>query len=179
MCAIGPESAAPCQCSSPGAADTLSPGLVGSEVRGVAFVDPVAPGDPQRVFALERVPPVLVGFNVNRTLSGAVTVQPTSVLETCSSPTFLYQHDAGDGMRLYVNCFDTGEVYVFDPSLPGLITTFQVGRGPAGMVFDPILPVAYVVDFSQNDVSVIDLAPGSPTEDHVIPRIGFPSTTPR
>ena len=47
------------------------------------------------------------------------------------------------------------------------------------MVFDPKLPVAYVLNFSQNDIAVVDLAPGSPTEDHVIQRIGFPTITPR
>ncbi|HXU64086.1 MAG TPA: hypothetical protein VN962_20445 [Polyangia bacterium] len=161
--------------------DSLSSGLVGSEIRGVSFFDPPpsALDEGQRVFALQRVPPALIGFEVNRTVSGGLTSTPTSVIETCSGPTFLYEHDAGNGMRFYVNCFDTGEIYVFDPTLPALITSFQVGRGPAGMVFDTKLPVAYVLDFSQNDIVVVDLKPGSPTEDHVIQRIGFPSTTPR
>lgn len=165
-----------------GGPDSLATGLTGSEIRGVAFLDPSpsAPDEAQRVFALQRVPPALVGFEVNRTSSGAVTAIPTSVLETCSGPTFLYQNQQpGDGMRLYVNCFDTGEIYVFDPTIPALITSVQVGRGPAGLVFDPKLPVAYVLNFSQNDVGVIDLQPGSPTEDHLIQRIGFPSITPR
>ena len=39
--------------------------------------------------------------------------------------------------------------------------------------------LAYVLNFSQNDVSVLDLAPGSPTQYHVIQRLGFPSVTPR
>jgi len=165
-----------------GGPDSLATGLVGSEIRGVAFLDPPpsAPDDGQRVFALQRLPPALVGFEVNRTASGGLTVVPTSVIETCSGPTFLYQNtQPGDGMRLYVNCFDTGEIYVFDPTIPSLLTTLQVGRGPAGMVFDPSLPVAYVLNFSQNDIAVVDLQRGSPTEDHVIQRIGFPSTTPR
>lgn len=159
-----------------GGSDSLNTGLVGSEMRGVAFIDPPAASDqPQRVFALERVPPALVGFDVDRNASGALTTRPSTVLETCSSPTYLYATPT----RLYVNCFDTGEIYVFDPTIPSLVTSFQVGRGPGGMVFDPNLPVAYVLDFSQNDIAVVDLKPGSPTEDHVVQRIGFPSTTPR
>jgi hypothetical protein len=47
------------------------------------------------------------------------------------------------------------------------------------MVFDTARPLAYVLDFTQNDVSVLDLAPGSPTQYHVVQRIGFPSVTPR
>ena len=99
--------------------------------------------------------------------------------ETCSGPTFLYQNDAGEGARLFVNCFDTGEVYIFDPAGPTLITTLAVGRGPAGMVFDRTRPIAYVLDFTQNDISVVDLAPGSTTQYHVIQRLGFPTVTPR
>ncbi|HVV16251.1 MAG TPA: hypothetical protein VHH90_03535 [Polyangia bacterium] len=160
-----------------GGSDALNSGLVGSEMRGVAIIDPPksAPDQPQRAFVLQRVPPALVSFDVDRNSAGALTARPSAALETCSSPTFLYQQ----GTRLYVNCFDTGEIYVFDATIPSIVTSFQVGRGPGGMVFDPKLPVAYVLDFTQNDIVVVDLAPGSPTEDHVIQRIGFPTTTPR
>jgi hypothetical protein len=170
-----------------GAGDTLNPGLVGSEMRGVEFIEPSSsaqsatslPDYAARVFTLERVPPDLVGFDISRNASGATTITPTDVTETCSSPTFLYQNDAGDGPRLFVNCFDTGEVYVFDPAGPSLISTLMVGRGPAGMVFDATRPVAYVLNFTQNNVVVVDLAPGSPTQYHVVQRLGFPTVTPR
>jgi hypothetical protein len=169
------------------AGDTLSSGLTGSEMRGVEFIapnnDPNAPV--QRVYALQRVPPALVGFDVAQTASGATTVTPTDVTETCSSPTFLYQYPplnlatTDNPSRLFVNCFDTGEVYVFDPAISTLITTLIVGRGPAGMVFDAANSVAYVLNFTQNNVVVVDLAPRSPTQYHVIQRLGFPTVTPR
>jgi DNA-binding beta-propeller fold protein YncE len=38
---------------------------------------------------------------------------------------------------------------------------------------------AYVVAFGDNDIAVLDLDPQSPTRNHVIERIGFPSPTPR
>ena len=171
------------------AGNSLNPGLVGSEMRGMAFIDPPTPSVPNmtpappaaasRVYALERVPPDLVGFDIATNGAGTTTAIPTDFSETCSSPTFLYQHDAGDGPRLYVNCFDTGEIYVFDPAVPTLITTFQIGRGPGGMVFDSVRPLAYVIGFSDNNFSVVDLAPGSQTQYHVIQRIGFPSVMPR
>jgi hypothetical protein len=181
------------------AGDGLSSGLVGSEMRGVAFIDPLT-ADPssyaQRAYALERVPPDLVGFDIARNNAGTMAAIPTDFSETCSSPTFLYKHmvTTEEGPRLFVNCFDTGEVYVFDPTVPTLLTTFQVGRGPAGMEFFPpdnatpssIPParataqtVAYVIGFSDNNLSVVDLAPGSQTQYHVIQRIGFPSVMPR
>ena len=171
------------------AGNTLNSNLVGSEMRGVEFIDPPLAGSQpnqpnyaQRAYALQRVPPALVGFDIAINNAGTATATPTDVLETCSSPTFLYQHTvpgSDEGPRLYVNCFDTGEVYIFDPSGPTLLTTLAVGRGPGGMVFDVARPLAYVLDFSQNDVSVVDLAPKSPTQYHVIQRLGFPSVTPR
>jgi hypothetical protein len=164
------------------AGDTLSSGLVGSEMRGTEFIDSptgTQPSYAQRVYTLQRIPPDLVGFDIAKNEAGGTIATPTDVSETCSSPTFLYKHNAGDGDRLFVNCFDTGEVYIFDPAGPTLMTTLQVGRGPAGMFFDPARPIAYVVDFSQNDLSVVDLTPESTTQYHVIQRLGFPSVTPR
>jgi hypothetical protein len=165
------------------AGDTFNSGLFGSEMRGVEFIEPTTspPTPAARAYALERVPPDLVGFNLAANQAGSTIATPTDVSETCSSPTFLYQHKVTDaeGTRLYVNCFDTGEVYIFDPSVPTILTTLQVGRGPAGIMFDGLRPVAYVIGFSDNNISVLDLAPGSPTQYHVIQRLGFPSVTPR
>jgi hypothetical protein len=38
---------------------------------------------------------------------------------------------------------------------------------------------AYVIGFGDNNLSVVDLQAGSPTEYHVIQRIGFPTEIPR
>jgi len=46
-------------------------------------------------------------------------------------------------------------------------------------VFDSTREVAYVVGFGDNNISVIDLRPGSTTEYHVVQRMGFPRVTPR
>jgi len=149
---------------------TFSSPLAGSETRGIQFVG-------NRAFILQRTPPALIGF-----LNGAAT----DVLETCGSPTFLDKHNNGVGDRLFVSCFADGEIYVYDPAIPQLVKTFPVGRGPSGLVFDDTPDdngdprnVAYVVGFGDNNVSVIDLKPGSETEYHVIQRIGFPRVTPR
>jgi hypothetical protein len=113
------------------------------------------------------------------------------VLETCSSPTFLYKFNpeapldtaGGPGTRLYVSCQDTGEVYIFDPFIPRLEMVFLVGRAPAGMVFaqSPTSgkPVAYAIGFGDNNISVVDLDPLSSTRHHVVQRIGFSSAVPR
>jgi hypothetical protein len=140
--------------------------LVGGEVRGIEFLDD------QRAFVLQRSPPALISY---------LGTTPTDVLETCGSPTFLdmFTFDPAVGPRLFVTCSTDGEIYVFDPTVPRLVRSFLVGRGPAGLVPDVARQVAYVVGFGDNNISVIDLRPGSPTEYRVTQRIGFPRTIPR
>ncbi len=36
-----------------------------------------------------------------------------------------------------------------------------------------------MIDFTQNNIAVVDLAPGSSTQYHVVQRLGFPTVTPR
>ena len=156
--------------------NNFNPPLVGSETRGIRFVN-------GRAFVLQRSPPALVGFQGST---------PTDVLETCGSPTFLDKYpdrrDPSDPnnansdvpeTRLFVTCFADGEIYVYDPSIPRLVKTFLVGRGPSGLVFDEPRKVAYVVGFGDNNISVIDLDPAHETQYHVVQRIGFPRVTPR
>lgn len=148
-------------------ATTFETNLAGEQTRGIQNVD-------GRTFVLQRNPPALVGF------SGTA---PADILETCGTPTYLYKYDAGAGPRLFVSCQDSGEVYVYDPRVPRIERTFQVGRSPAGLEFvnrsSGARPVAYVIGFGDNNISVVDLQPGSRTEYHVVQRIGFPSTVPR
>jgi len=145
---------------------SYNPPLAGTETRGIQFVGSDA-------FVLQRSPPALIRFDASRT--------PTDILETCSSPTFLDKYNNGVSDRLFVTCFADGDIYVYDPTIPRLVKTFSVGRGPSGLVFDNThgRNVAYVVGFGDNNISVIDLVPGSPTEYHVVQHIGFPRVAPR
>jgi hypothetical protein len=146
--------------------------VAGTETRGIQFAD-------GKAFVLQRSPPALIAFLPSN--SPLFPGTPTDVLETCSSPTFLDKYDSGVGDRLFVTCFADGEIYVYDPTIPRLVKTLAVGRGPSGLVFDNTngRNVAYVVGFGDNNISVIDLVPGSPTEYHVVQHIGFPRVAPR
>ncbi len=171
------------------AGDVFVSPLAGAEVRGIQVIPGI-----NRTYLLQRTPPALVGFD---TLGGQNVA--TDVMEMCQGPTFLHMSppyvpsdsstgasDTGTDKRLFVTCFEAGEVYVVDPYTPQIISIIEVGRGPAGLTFgcknppcDPAGPDrAYVVGFGANNVSVIDLAPG-PTQYHVVQRIGFPSALPR
>jgi hypothetical protein len=166
------------------AGDVFASPLSGAEVRGIQVIPGI-----NRTYLLQRTPPALVGFD---TLGGQNVA--TDVVEMCQGPTFLYMSppyrpsviatgatDTDTNKRLFVSCFEAGEVYVVDPYVPQIISIIEVGRGPAGLAFSNEQPdpsYAYVVGFGANNVSVIDLRPGG-TQFHVIQRIGFPSPVPR
>jgi hypothetical protein len=166
------------------AGDVFVSPVAGSEARGIQVVPGI-----NRTYLLQRTPPTLIGFD---TLGGQNVA--TDVMEMCQGPTFLYMvppyrpaiaatgdTDTDTDKRLFVSCFESGEVYVVDPYLPQIVSIIEVGRGPAGLTFstEPRPKRAYVVGFGANNVSVIDLVDGSPTQYHVIQRIGFPSPVPR
>jgi hypothetical protein len=159
--------------------DVFTTPLVGLEIRGIQFLP-----EGNRAFVLQRTPPALVSFDISTDPHHFGNFS-SEVLETCSGPTFLQSYDAGEGMRLFVTCFDAGQIYVVDPYVPRVISVLNAGRGPAGLVFPETLRtdrperLAYVVGFSANDISVLDLTPGSPTQYHLVQRIGFPSVNPR
>jgi YVTN family beta-propeller protein len=87
----------------------------------------------------------------------------------------MQMHDAGRGSRIYVTCYDDGQIYVVDPNAVVVTSIIDVGAGPISLVFSPLDPsVGYVASFANSHLSVIDLEPGSPTENHVVMRIGLP-----
>lgn len=149
----------------------------GSETRGLVFQP-----ERQRAFILHRNsggnPAALVRADISDAGAGRFTFRPTETIDVCSGPAQLALHDGGRGARLYVPCFDSGQIYVVDPDLMVVTNIVETGRGPASVTFDPSDPgLAYVVGFIDNNVSVLDLRPGSPTELRIIQRIGFPRTS--
>ncbi len=166
-----------------GSGETYGTTLTGSETRGIQFVKSEASvvdangmtkqESVEHAFVLQRVPPTVVDF---------YQTNPNQVIEVCQSPTFLQKNlpENPADERLFVTCFDSGEIFVIDPFTPRVERIFSVGRGPAGLVFPPNDPnVAYVVGFGDNNISVVDIEPGSPSQYHVIQRIGFPTSVPR
>lgn len=150
-----------------GTGQVISTGIGGTETRGVE----IAGG---RAFVLQRSPPVLVAFDL-------ATLAASSAIEVCQGPTALAVHEDVPGRpMLYVTCFDAGEVFVVDPTIPALRAVIPVGRGPVLTAFSATDPGrGYVVGFGGNNVLVLDLDPASPQYHRVIQRIGFPSATPR
>jgi len=121
--------------------------------------------DPAALVVLDRRP----GRN------GEPANQPSAILEVCSGANQMQFHDAGRGRLLYVTCFEGGQIYVVDPQVPLVVAVIEAGHGPAALRFSPVDPTkAFVVGYADNNVSVIDLKPGNPTEYMVVQRLGFP-----
>lgn len=151
-----------------------------SDLRGLLFS-----ADGTRAWVLNRqyensrtgdfTPPALLAVDRTPGAQGQPVNRTTNVLEVCRGPTRMREHDAGRGPRLYVNCFEGGQIYVVDPALFEAEAIIEAGHGPAEIVFSPSDPtVAYVAGFADNVVSVLDLKPGSATEYRVVQHLGFP-----
>jgi DNA-binding beta-propeller fold protein YncE len=151
----------------------------GMDIRGLALS-----ADNRRAYVLHRNgipaysrdnPPALVEVDRTPDAQGRPVNRTVEVVEICSGATELHQHDAGRGPRLYVPCFESGQVYVVDPRLMEVAAVINTGRGPTTLTFAPGDPtIAYLGGFSDNNISVIDLRPGSSNENKVVQRIGFP-----
>ena len=120
--------------------------------------------DPAALIVLDRTPD-LNDEPANRT---------SAILEICAGASHMQFHDAGRGNLLYITCFEGGQIYVVDPKAPLVKAIIEAGHGPTALTFSPTDPIAFVADYADNDVAVIDLEPGSPTEYMVVQRLGFP-----
>jgi DNA-binding beta-propeller fold protein YncE len=157
-------------------------GARGGDLRGMTFSD-----DGTRLFILHRqwtdrraseyTPPSVVAVDRRLDARGDPVNRPIGFVEVCNGPTKMVPHDAGRGTKLFINCFEGGQVYVVDPNLLAVEAVIEVGAGPADLIFartDPTL--AFVAGFANNNVAVVDLKPGSPTEYRMVQRIGFART---
>jgi DNA-binding beta-propeller fold protein YncE len=155
----------------------------GSDIRGILFssAQPDLP-DQHQAFVLHRNdadvptnPAALVVLDRSLGSDGMPLNTPIDVLEVCSGPTAMQMFNAGRGNRIYITCYDDGYIYVVEPNALVVTSVIDVGAGPTSLVFSPTDPgVAYVASFANSHLSVIDLVPGSPTENHVVMRMGLP-----
>jgi DNA-binding beta-propeller fold protein YncE len=120
-------------------------------------------------------PAALVVLDRRLDQNGEPSSSPSAILEICSGASHMQFHDAGRGSLLFITCFEGGQVYVVDPQAPLVEAIIEAGHGPTALTFSPTDPtIAFVAGYADNNVSVIDLAPGSPTEYMVVQRLGFP-----
>jgi len=123
--------------------------------------------DPAALIVLDRRPDQ----------NGQPANTPSAILEICSGANYMQFHDAGRGSLLFITCYEGGEIYVVDPQAPLVVAIIEAGHGPTALTFSPTDPtIAFVAGYADNNVEVIDLKPGSPTEYMVVQGLGFPHT---
>ncbi len=59
--------------------------------------------------------------------------------------------------RVFVGCFDSRRVFVYDPQRSRIETEILTGRGPQALVVDPTRPLLYVGHFTDSYVGVYSL----------------------
>jgi hypothetical protein len=164
----------------------------GGDVRDIAFDI-----GGNRAFVTENNPPTAlvldtrpVGINGNQ---AADTV--TDIIDVCQTPSHLRVTRLGVAgapgaptyhkTKLVVVCFLSSQIMIVDADRSGVDDTIFSGMGgPNDLAFnffgDGAQPAggvgrhAYVTNFSESTIAVVDLEPGSATENRVIARLGFP-----
>jgi hypothetical protein len=59
--------------------------------------------------------------------------------------------------RVFVSCFDSRYMSVYDPKGRRIVSHMRTGRGPQAMVFDPNEPFLYLAHFTDSYIGVVDL----------------------
>ncbi len=133
--------------------------------------------DGNTMYLANRLPPTLQVFDTSATAQSGFPannlLSSTAVCEEVSTGTLV---QATDGTRVYLSCFQDGEIYVVDPTNGGSVIDVitSEGNGPYSIATAPTRDKVYVTNFLEDTIGVIDVAPGSPTRDRVVLRIGIP-----
>jgi len=138
------------------------------DTRGITFS-----ADSTQMYLINRDPPTLQIFDTSLNDAGTPQNTAVAVADLCREANLLQAIDSGDGERVYVSCFQDGLVDVLDPSGGGtLLDQIETGSGPYAVAASLSRKKLYVTNFLDDTVAVIDIAPGSPTRDRVVLRIG-------
>ncbi len=137
--------------------------------RGIAFSD-----DGNRAHVVNRDPPMLLTVDTSLGADGFPRNQLLSAVEICPQAALVAMADVGRGERAFVSCFRDAQVWVVDPVSSVVESIVSVGSGPHALGVAPSRQLLLVANFLEDTVSVIDLAPGSATENRVVLRLGRP-----
>jgi len=153
-------------------------GVGGStDTRGMTFSQ-----DGNQLYLVNRMPPSLQiydttlgadGFPANRAIGASDICRDASTLTALHfpvGPTTPVPYD-----RIYLTCFDDGQVYVVDPSgVSQVEDVILVGRGPYAVAAAPSRNLVFVTNFLEDTIAVIDVDPASVNRNRVVLRIGTP-----
>jgi hypothetical protein len=166
----------------------------GGDVRDIVFDN-----GGNRALITENNPPSVIVMDTRPVTDGGSgnLNLVTDIIDICQTPSHMgvrrLTTAGADGTtpiiktKLVVVCFLSSQVMIVDPDRPGVDDTIFNGfAGPNDVAFnfanddDPtsvtsLLPRhAYVTNYSDSTIGVIDLEPHSTTENRVIARLGYP-----
>jgi DNA-binding beta-propeller fold protein YncE len=107
--------------------------------------------------------------------TGVPKDEPMGATDVCRQGSTVAVSGTGANERVYVTCFQDGQVYVVDPSAGVFVEDIiLVGRGPYATSAASSRNKLFVTNFLEDTIAVIDIAPSSPTRNRVVLRIGIP-----
>ncbi|MCK5797800.1 MAG: hypothetical protein KAI47_11480 [Deltaproteobacteria bacterium] len=144
----------------------------GSDVRGLAFSP-----DGDTLYAISRDPSSLVALDLSLK-HGQSRREVLWTAEICSEPSVLaLMQKPGrtdpNAQLAYVVCFGEGAIFVVDTELGLVEGRVETGAGPNQLVLDPSRHRAFITNFAENTIGVIDLDPSHPSFNRMVLRIGL------
>lgn len=136
------------------------------DARGLAFN-----ADGSRLHIVNRDPAVLHIYDTSDGPDGFPRNQFVGGVELCSDASNIEVANLGRGDRAYVSCFPLGQIWVIDPRTETLDAIVDVGRGPHAIALSEQRGRLYVANFLEDTIAVIDITPGSATENRVLMRL--------
>lgn len=141
-----------------------------ADTRGMTFS-----ADGNRMYLVNRAPPSLQIYDTSIGADGAPVNLPITATDICREASTLTVLGSGDEERVYVTCFQSGELYVINPNgLAEVEDIVTVGRGPYAVSASPTNKQLYISNFLEDTISVVDVNPTSPYRNRVVLRIGVP-----
>lgn len=137
--------------------------------RGITFSD-----DGRRAYIVNRNPAMLQIIDTTLDQEGFPRNQLEAGVEICRDAAQVTVANLGQGERAYVSCFPASQVWVVDPDRAIIEAIIDVGRGPSALAISEQRQKLYVANFLEDTMSVVDLEPGSATENLMVLRVGTP-----
>jgi len=141
-----------------------------SDTRGLKFSS-----DFNRLYLVNREPPSLQIYDTSLGAAGMPSNTLLGSSDVCREATAAAVAGSGLDERVYLTCFQDGQIYVVNPfGLSQVEDIISVGRGPYAAVTVAGRKQLFVSNFLEDTVAAIDIDPTSATHDRVVLRIGTP-----
>lgn len=154
----------------------IAPQASGFDTRGVV-VDPPNPGETRatRVFLTNRTPAALVVGQIDP-VSKNLSFYENVALPI--GPSRLTRAVIDGKTQILAASFDARSIVIYDPDSRRVSNIVRTHRGPYAMTVDSINKLAYICNFTDSTIQVIDLNPndaGQPYYQRIIFSVGAPS----